>query len=79
MYTNQIWTLVDLPEMIKLIGCKQVFKRNTNMKDNVQTYKARLVAKVYRKKQRVETFSLVAMLKSVRIQIAIATYHDYKI
>jgi len=49
------------------------------MKDNVQTYKARLVVKVYRQKQRVETFSLVAMLKSIRILIAIATYHDYKI
>jgi hypothetical protein len=49
------------------------------MKDNVQTYKARLVAKVYRQKQRVETFLLVAMLKSIRILIAIATYHDYKI
>jgi len=49
------------------------------MKDNIQTYKARLVVKVYRQKQRVETFSLVAMLKSVRILIAIATYHDYKI
>jgi len=22
MYTNYIWILVDLPEMIKLIGCK---------------------------------------------------------
>ena len=49
------------------------------MKDNVQTYKARLVAKVYKQKQRVETFLLVAMLKSIRILIAIATYHDYKI
>jgi len=49
------------------------------MKDNVQTYKARLVAKVYRQKQKVETFLLVAMLKSIRILIAIATYHDYKI
>jgi hypothetical protein len=49
------------------------------MKDNVQIYKARLVVKVYKQKQKVETFSLVAMLKSVRILIAIITYHDYKI
>ena len=26
MYTNQVWTLVDLPEGIKPIGCKWVFK-----------------------------------------------------
>ena len=46
------------------------------------TYKARLVAKGYRQKQGVdydETFSPVAMLKSIRILLAIATHYDYEI
>jgi hypothetical protein len=48
MYTNQVWTLIDPPEEIKLIGFSWVFKRKTNMDINVQTYKARLVTKGYR-------------------------------
>ena len=82
MYTNQVWTLVDPPEGIKPIGCKWIFKKKTDMEGNVITYKARLVAKGYRRKQGVdydETFSLVAMLKSIRILLAIAAHYDYEI
>ena len=49
---------------------------------NVHIHKARLVAKGFRQVQRVdydETFSPVAMLKSVRIILAIAVYFDYEI
>ena len=46
MYTNQVWNLVDPPEGIKPIGCKWVFKKKTDMKGNVITYKARLWRKV---------------------------------
>ncbi|WRX30092.1 Reverse transcriptase [Theobroma cacao] len=46
MHVNQVWTLVDAPERVKPIGCKWVFKRKTDMDGNVQTYKARLVAKM---------------------------------
>ena len=82
MYTNQVWTLVDPPEGIKPIGRKWIFKKKTDMEGNVITYKARLVAKGYRQKQGVyydETFSPVAMLKSIRILLAIAAHHDYDI
>jgi hypothetical protein len=34
--TNQVWNLVDPREGIKPNGSKWVFKRNTNMKGNVQ-------------------------------------------
>jgi len=82
MYTSQVWTLVDTPKGVKPIGCKWVFKRKTDMEGNVQTYKARLVAKGYRQRQGIdfdETFSPVAMPKSIRILLAIAAYHDYEI
>ena len=45
-------------------------------------YKARLVTKGFRQIQGVdydETFSPVAMLKSVRVLLAIAAYFDYEI
>ena len=82
MYTNQVWTLVDPPEGIKPIRCKWIFKKKTDMEGNVITYKARLVAKGYRQKQGVdydETFSPVAMLKSIRILLAIAAHYDFEI
>ena len=82
MYTNQVWTLVDPPEGIKPIGCKWIFKKKTNMEGNVITCKARLVAKGYRQKQGVDydkTLNPVAMLKSIRILLAIAAHYDYEI
>ena len=51
LYTNQIWTLNDPPEGIKLIGCKWIYKRKTNMDCNVQIYKIKLDAKCYKQRQ----------------------------
>ncbi|KAH9750809.1 Integrase catalytic domain-containing protein [Citrus sinensis] len=82
MRTNQVWTLVDPPEGIIPIGCKWIFKRKIGLDGKVETYKARLVAKGYRQIQSIdyeETFSTVAMLKSIRILLAIAAYYDYEI
>ena len=82
MYDNQVWTLIDPPEGTKTIWCKWVFKKKTDMDGKVHTYKARLVAKGFKQTHGIdydETFSPVAMLKSIRILIAIAAYHDYEI
>ena len=82
MYQNQVWDLVDAPERIKPIGCKWIYKRKTDTEGNIQTYKARLVEKCYRKIQGInyeETFSPVAMIKSIRILLALAAHFDYEI
>ena len=74
--------MVDALGGIKPIGCKWIFKMKTDMEGNVITYKSRLVVKGYRKKQGVdydETFSPIAMLKSIRILLAITTHYDYEI
>ena len=52
------------------------------MEGNVITYIARLVAKSYHQRQGVDydkTCSPVAMLKSIRILLAITTHYDYEI
>ncbi|KAK9008932.1 hypothetical protein V6N11_080408 [Hibiscus sabdariffa] len=82
MSENQVWTLVEPPEGIKPIGGKWVFKKKTDMDGNVQTYKGRLVAKGFRQIHGVdydETFSPVAMFKSIQILLAVAAFHDYEI
>ena len=47
MGSNKVWELVDLPEGIKSIVCKWVFKRKSGEDGKVETFKARLVAKGY--------------------------------
>ena len=52
------------------------------MNGNMTTYKARLVAKGFSQIHGIdydETFSPVAMFKSIRIMLAIAVFHDYEI
>ena len=82
MHDNQVWNLIDHTPGLKTIGCKWVFKKKIDMDGNVHTFKARLVAKGYTQTHGVdydETFSPVAMLKSIRILIAIAAFYDYEI
>ncbi|KAK0594602.1 hypothetical protein LWI29_010773 [Acer saccharum] len=47
MYSNLVWELVDLPDGVKLIRCKWIYKRKRGVDGKVETFKARLVAKGY--------------------------------
>ena len=79
MYENKVWTLVDLPDDRQAILNKWIFKRKTDADSSVTIYKARIVAKGFRQVQGVdydESFSLVSMLKSVRIMLAIAAFYE---
>ena len=79
MYENKVWTLVDLPNDREAIENKWIFKRKMDADGSVTIYKARLVAEGFWQIQGVdysEIFSLVAMLKSVRIMLAIATFYE---
>lgn len=52
------------------------------MKSNVHTYKTRLIAKDFIQKHNIDydkTFSLIAMLKSTKIMLAMATYYNFEI
>ena len=82
MYDNKVWTLVEIPEGRKAVENKWIFKKKTDADGNVTVYKARLVAKGFRQVHGIdydETFSPVAMLKSIRILLAVAAYYDYEI
>ncbi|KAA0064270.1 gag/pol protein [Cucumis melo var. makuwa] len=82
MYSNIFWTLVDQQNDVNPIGCKWIYKRKRDQAGKVQTFKAQLVAKGYTQKEGIyyeETFSPVAMIKSIRILLSIATFYDYEI
>ncbi|KAL0375589.1 UNVERIFIED_CONTAM: Retrovirus-related Pol polyprotein from transposon RE2 [Sesamum calycinum] len=75
MGSNQVWNPVDPPKGVMPVGCKWVYKRKLGADREVTTVKARLVAKGYTQRPRVdfeETYSPIAMAKSIRILLAIA-------
>ena len=74
--------MIDPQEGIVSIGCKWIYKRKIGADENVETFKARLVAKGYSQRKGIDyqdTFSPVAMLKSIYILLAIVAYFDYEI
>ena len=82
MKINSIWTLIDLPKGIKLIGCKWIFKRKRGIDKKLETYKAYLATKWYHQRYSIDydkIFFPMTMLKSIRIILAIVAYMDYKI
>ena len=73
--------VVDLPHDQQAIENQWIFKKKTDAGGNFTVYKARLVAEGFRQVQGVDydENSPVAMLKSVRIMLAIAAFYDYEI
>jgi len=82
MQDNQVWDLVLLPEGKKPIGCKWIFKTKRDSKDNVERYKARLIAKGFTQSAGInftETFSLVSSKGSFKTIIALIAHFDLEL
>ena len=72
---NGTWELTDLPEGVKKIGVKWVFKTKLNENGKVDKCKARLVAKGYAQQHGIdytEVFAPVARWDTIRMVIALA-------
>ena len=79
---NETWELTELLENKVPIGCKWLYKTKFNADGNIDKYKAILVAKGYSQKEGIDyedTFAPIAKLNTIRIMIALATQHNWKI
>ena len=77
-----VYEETELPDGYVAIGCKWVFKRKRGPDGNVIAFKARLVAKGFTQRLGIdydETFSPVAMLKSIRILLSLAAQMNYEV
>jgi len=54
MKDSEVWDLVELPEGVKPIGCKWIFKTKKDSKGNIERYKARLIAKGFTQKESID-------------------------
>ncbi|GJT57593.1 copia protein [Tanacetum coccineum] len=80
--TNDVWSLVPPPNNETIIGTKWVFKNKLDENGVVSRNKARLVAQGYNQQEGIdfnETFAPVARLESIRILLAYACAHDFKL
>jgi hypothetical protein len=78
---NEVWHLVPRPNQ-NVVGTKWVFRNKHDEHGVVTRNKARLVAKGYSQVEGLdfgETYAPVAMLESIRILLAYATYHGFKL
>ena len=51
---NKTWDLVELPNDIKVVGCKWVYKLKKCVDDKVAKHKERLVEKGYSQKEGID-------------------------
>jgi hypothetical protein len=78
---NEVWYLVPRPNQ-NIVGTKWVFRNKQDEYGVVKRNKARLVAKGYSQVEGLdfdETYAPIARLESIRILLAYATYHGFKL
>jgi hypothetical protein len=78
---NEVWSLVERAKQ-NVTDTKWVFRNKQDEHGVVTRNKARLVAKGYSQVKGLdfdETFALVVRLESIRILLAYAIHHDFKL
>src|SRR5687767_1270184 len=78
---NEVWHLVPRPNQ-NVVGTKWVFRNKQDEHGVVTRNKARLVANGYSQVEGLdfgETYASIARLESIRILLAYATYHGFKL
>ncbi|GKA98558.1 retrovirus-related pol polyprotein from transposon TNT 1-94 [Tanacetum coccineum] len=77
---QEVWTLVDLPNVKRAIGTKWVFRNKNDERGIVIRNKERLVAQGYTQEERIdydEVFAPVARIEAIRLFLAYASFKDF--
>jgi hypothetical protein len=78
---NEVWSLVERPKQ-NVVGTKWVFRNKQDEHGVVTRNQAQLVAKGYSQVEGLdfdETFAPVVRLESIRMLLAYATHHGFKL
>jgi hypothetical protein len=79
---NQVWTLVEPPRDVNMIGTKWVFKNKKGEDGEVVGNKARLVAQGFSHVEGLdigETFDPIAHLEAIKILLAFVASKGFKL
>jgi hypothetical protein len=79
---NQVWTLVEPPGDVNVIGTKWVFKNKQGVDGEIVRNKARLIAQGFSQVEGLdfgETFAPVTRLEVIRILLAFAASKGFKL
>ncbi|XP_038903618.1 uncharacterized mitochondrial protein AtMg00820-like [Benincasa hispida] len=79
---NQTWSIIPLPQNRKVIGSKWVFRLKHNQSDEIDHFKAQLVAQGFSQDYGInyfETFSPVVKPTTIRIVLSIALSNNWAI
>lgn len=82
MQDNNVWELIPLPEGVKPINWKWIFKTKQDSNINVERYKAHILDKSYTQKEGIDfkkTFSPVSLNKSFRKIMDLAPHYDLEL
>jgi hypothetical protein len=79
---NQVWTLIEPPRDVNVIGTKWVFKNMRGEDGEIVRNKARLIAQGFSQVEGLdfgETFAHVARLDAIMILLAFAIFKGFKL